>query len=107
MPLAENDDVVKAFPPDRTDQPFSICVLPRGARRRRSIANAHRSNSSYKNIAVSPIAIADQLWGSLFPAACFHDLIYDPFCARMRCDSKPYNLSPPIPHDQQAVEQSK
>src|SRR6266436_4623859 len=40
MPLAEHDNVVKAFPSDRTDQPFSISVLPWGARRRRSIANA-------------------------------------------------------------------
>jgi hypothetical protein len=28
MSLAENDNVVKAFPSDRTDQPFSKCVLP-------------------------------------------------------------------------------
>jgi hypothetical protein len=39
--LAEHNNVVKAFPADRTDQPFSISILPRGARRRRSIANAH------------------------------------------------------------------
>jgi hypothetical protein len=62
--------------------------LPWGARRRRSIANAHRSNSSYKNIAVSAIPIADQILGSLFPAACFQDLICDLFCARMRCDAQ-------------------
>src|SRR6266852_1810020 len=34
--LAEYNDVVKAFPSDRTDQPFSISILPRGARQRRS-----------------------------------------------------------------------
>ncbi len=75
MPLTENDNVIKTLPSDRTDEPFSISVLPWGARRRRSIANAHRSKSSYKNIAVSPIPIADQILGSLFPAACFRDLI--------------------------------
>jgi hypothetical protein len=26
--FAEHDDVVEAFPPDRTDQPFGIPVLP-------------------------------------------------------------------------------
>src|SRR6476619_6731727 len=41
MPLAEENNMVKALPPDRTDQPFSICVLPWRARRRRSITNAH------------------------------------------------------------------
>jgi hypothetical protein len=41
--LAEHNNVVKAFPADRTDQPFSISILPRGARRRRSIATIDRS----------------------------------------------------------------
>ena len=27
--LAEHNNVVKAFPSDRTDQPFSISILPR------------------------------------------------------------------------------
>jgi hypothetical protein len=34
--LAEHNNVVKAFPADRTDQPFSRSILLRGARRRRS-----------------------------------------------------------------------
>jgi hypothetical protein len=39
--LIEPNNVVKAFPADRADQHFSIAILPRGARRRWSIANAH------------------------------------------------------------------
>jgi hypothetical protein len=35
--LAEYNNVVKAFPSDRTDQPFSISILPRGARRRETL----------------------------------------------------------------------
>jgi hypothetical protein len=31
MPLAEQDNVVKAFQSDRADQPFSISILPWGA----------------------------------------------------------------------------
>jgi len=73
--LAENDNVVKTFPSDRTDQPLSICVLPWGARRCRSITNAHRSKSSDQDFTIGPIAIADQIAGSLFPAACFRDLL--------------------------------
>jgi hypothetical protein len=30
--LAEHNNVVQAFPADRSDQPFSISILPRGAR---------------------------------------------------------------------------
>src|SRR5882757_2355785 len=33
LPLAEHDNVVKTFPPDRTDRPFTISVLPRRSRR--------------------------------------------------------------------------
>ena len=50
---------------DRTDQSFSIAVLPWGTRRRRSIANAHGSKSSDEDLAIGPISITDQIAGSL------------------------------------------
>src|SRR5260370_21675948 len=50
--LAEHNNVVKAFPSDRTDQPFSICVLPRGTRRCWSVANAYRSESADKDLTI-------------------------------------------------------
>src|ERR1700722_4183150 len=80
--LAEYNNVVKAFPPDRTDQPFSISILPRGARRRRSIANAHRSKPSDEDLTIGPVPVTNEIAGSLFPAAGFRDLICDPFCER-------------------------
>src|SRR6202158_49793 len=107
VPLSEHNNVVKAFPSDRTDQPFGISILPRGAWRRWSVANAHRSKSSDEELTKDPVPIADQIAGSLFPAACFRELICHPFCGRMRCDAKPKNLPPARPHDQQAVEQTK
>ena len=39
VPLSEHNNVVKAFPSDRTDQPFGVSILPRGAWRRWSVAN--------------------------------------------------------------------
>jgi hypothetical protein len=39
--LAEHDNVVEAFPSDRTDQPFGMSVSPWGTRRGRLITNAH------------------------------------------------------------------
>src|SRR5271155_1378734 len=105
--LSEHNNVVKAFPADRTDQPFSISILPRGAWRRRSIANAHRSESADKDLTISAVPVTNVIAGSLFPPACFRDLICDPFCGRMRCDAKPQNMSPAVPHDQQSLEQAK
>src|SRR5246500_3086916 len=105
--LAVYNNVVKAFPSERTRQPFSISILPRGARRRRSIANAYRSESADKDLTIGPVPVTDEIARSLFPPACFRDLICDPFCGWMRCDAKPQNMSPAVPHDQQSIEQAK
>src|SRR5260370_16777011 len=105
VPLSEHNNVVKAFPSDRTDQPFGISILPRGAWRRWSVANAHRSKPSDEDIAIGQIAIADQIVGNLFPAACFRDLICNPFCGRMRCDAHPSDLPSPVPHLPQPLNQ--
>src|SRR6266852_2231034 len=105
--LAEHNNVVKAFPSDRTDQPYSICVLPRGTRRCWSVANAYRSKSTDKDLTIGPVPVTNEIAGSLFPPACLRDLICDPFCGWMRCDAKPQNMSPTVPHDQQSIEQAK
>src|ERR1700682_1737886 len=105
--LAEHNNVVKAFPSDRTDQPFSISILPRGTRRRWSVANAHRSKSTDRDLTIGPVPVTNQIARSLFPTAGFRDLICDPFCGWMRCDAKPQNMSPAVPHDQQSLEQAK
>src|SRR3979490_1553188 len=105
--LAEHNNVVKAFPSDRTDQPFSISVLPRGARRCWSVANAYRSESADKDLTIGPVPVTNEIAGGLFPPAYFRALICDPFCGWMRCDAKPQNMSPAVPHDQQSIEQAK
>src|ERR1700687_3456686 len=87
--LAEYNYVVKAFPSDRTDQPFSISILPRGTRRCWSVANAHRSKSTDKDLTIGPVPLTNEIAGSLFPTACFRELICNPFCGRMRYDAKP------------------
>ncbi len=107
MAFAEYNDVVNAFPSDRTDQPFGICVLPRGTRRCWPVANAYRSESADKDLTIGPIPVTDEIARSLFPPACFRDLICNPFCRWMRCDAKPQNMSPTVPHDQQSIEQAK
>src|SRR6202045_1754517 len=105
--LAKYNNVVKAFPSDRTDQPFGICVLPRGTRRCWPVANAYRSESADKDLTIGPVPVTNEIARSLFPPACFRDLICDPFCSWMRCDAKPQNMSPAVPHDQQSIEQAK
>src|ERR1700759_861324 len=105
--LAQGDNLVKAFQADRADHPFSICVLPRGAGGCWSVANAYRSQSAIKDLTIGRVPVTNEIAGSLLPPACFRDLICDPFCGWMRCDAKPQNMSPAVPHDQQSIEQAK
>jgi hypothetical protein len=84
-----------------------MLVLPWRTRRCWSITNAHGSKSSDVDLTITPIPIPDQIAGSLFPAASFRDLICDPFCDRMRGDTNPQYLSSAVPHNQQAIEQTK
>src|SRR6202030_2240756 len=71
------------------------------------IADAYRSESADKNLAISAVPVTNEIAGSLFPTACFRDLICDPFCSGVSCDVKPQNLSSAVPHDQQSIEQAK
>jgi hypothetical protein len=52
MPLAEHDNVVKTFPPDRTDRSFTISVLPRRSQRGWPIPNAHRPKAADEDVSV-------------------------------------------------------
>src|SRR5258708_8303365 len=97
--LTEHNDVVKACPSDRTDQPFGISVLPRGARRCRPVTNAHLSKSSDEDLTIGPIPFTDQVAGALFPTPCVRELLCPPFPRALRCNAKPPLLSPALPHD--------
>src|SRR6201996_9635566 len=67
VPLAEHDNVVKAFPADRTDRPFTISVLPRRSRRGWPIPDAHRPNAADEDVAVDSIAVTDDVSRRYFP----------------------------------------
>jgi hypothetical protein len=60
-----HNNVVKAFPSDRTDQPFSICVLPWGTRRCRPVANGHGSKSADEDLAIGPVPITNEIAGDI------------------------------------------
>jgi len=61
MPLAEHDNVVKTFPPDRTDRPFTISVLPRRSRRGWPIPNAHRPKAADEDVTVDGVAVTNDV----------------------------------------------
>src|SRR5262249_56656464 len=73
----------------------------------RMIANTKRTNASDEYVAVTSIPIADQITRELLPTTGRRQLVGDPFRRWVRCDAKPQDLSPAVPHDQQSVEQSE
>src|SRR5947207_14706440 len=67
MPLAENDNVVKTLPPDRTERPFTISVLPRRSRRGWPIPNAHRPKAADEDVTVDGVAVTNDVSRRYFP----------------------------------------
>jgi hypothetical protein len=45
VPLAEHDDMIKTFPSDRADQPFSMSILPWRPRRGWPVTNGYRTKT--------------------------------------------------------------
>jgi hypothetical protein len=66
-----------------------------------------KSNPTYEYLAVSAIAVPDQVTRDLLPATRFGQLIGDPFGRWTRGDPKPQDLPAAIAHDQQPIEQSE
>ena len=57
----EDDQVVEAFPTDRSDDSFGIGVLSGTTRRDRSVADAHRPQTLLACAAISTVAITDKI----------------------------------------------
>src|SRR5258705_5838400 len=76
MPLAEHDNVVKTFPPDRTDRPFTISVLPRRSRRGWSIPNAHRPKAADEDVTVDGVAVTNDVSRRYFPIFLAREAIW-------------------------------
>jgi hypothetical protein len=78
MALAEDDDVIEAFPADRADQSLRMPVLPGRPRRRRVIAYAHGGKTLRDRLAVASVTVPDHVVWCLFPRERICDLTSDP-----------------------------
>ena len=61
MSFAEDDDMVKTFPPDRANQPFRMAILPWRSRRGRPITNAHGAKPPFEYFAIDTVVIAEDV----------------------------------------------
>src|SRR5947208_1414597 len=79
MLLAEDNDVIKAVPPDRADQPFAVAVLPWRSRGGRPIADAHRAKPPEEHRAICAVSIANKVAWPILPSAGLGNLPGQPF----------------------------
>jgi hypothetical protein len=89
MRLAQDNDVVHTFTPDRSDQPFGKAILPRRGWRGRLVPDAHGAQSACDNTPIDPIPIADEVVRSLIPGKGLRYLTCNPFGRRICCDVDP------------------
>jgi hypothetical protein len=71
MPPAEHDNVVKTFPPDRTDRPFTISVLPRRSRRGWPIPNTHRPKAADDDVTIDGVTVTNDVSRRYLPTIGF------------------------------------
>src|ERR1700722_1156574 len=107
MPLAEHDNVVETFPPDRTDRPFTISVLPRRSRRGWPIPNAHRPKAADEDVTVDGVAVTNDVSRRCFPTIGLGELVRNPFRRWVRGHSQPQDVAAIVLQYQQPVEPSE
>src|SRR6266700_7882353 len=105
MHLAQDNDVVRTFTPDRSDQPFGKAILPRRGWCDRLVPDANGAQSARDDATIDPVAIADEVVRSLIPGKCLRYLTCNPFCRRICCDADPDQFSAVEPDDDKGVEQ--
>src|SRR5438128_3575590 len=61
MAFAQHNDVVETIPPDRTDEPLRISILPWRPCRDRTAPYAHCSKTPGNDIAIDAITVANDI----------------------------------------------
>src|SRR5258708_971418 len=105
MCLAQDNDVVHTFTPDRSDQPFDKAILPRRGWCGRLVPDSHGTQSACDDGAVDPIAVSDHVTGSPVPRKRLGYLTCNPLCCRAGCDVDPREVPTIEPHDDEGIEQ--
>src|SRR5262249_26554982 len=105
MCFAPDDEMVDAFAPDRSDQPFSEAILPRRSRSNGLIPDAHGTQTACDDGAVDAIPIANNELRGLVPRESFAELARDPVSGRICSYVDPDEVSPVQPNDDEGVEQ--
>jgi hypothetical protein len=93
MRLAQDDEMVHALAPDGSDQPFGKAILPRRGWCSGLIPDAHGAQSAFRDGAVDPIPIANEIFRGIIPRKCLRYLTRNPFRRRVCRDVDPDEIS--------------
>ena len=74
----EHDQMISALAPDRSNQAFSISVLPRREERRGSVPDTHCSYPSLERATKCSVIVTDEIFGRRVPRECFGDSTRQP-----------------------------
>src|SRR5260370_1369097 len=83
MGLAQDEDMIEAFSPDRADEPFHMPVLPGRAGGGWAVAYTHRRKALRYRLTVGPISVSDHVVWCFIPREGIGDLTGDPLRRRM------------------------
>ena len=78
MHLAQDNDVVQALTPDRSDQPFGKAILPGRGWCGRLVPDAHGAQPACDDGTIDAIPVADHVARSFIPRECLCDLALQP-----------------------------
>jgi hypothetical protein len=107
MLFVEDDDVIKAISPGRSDQPFRESILPGRSSRYRAVPYAHGCEAPNERVTIGAISITNDIAWRFAPTAGFCQLTGDPFRTRMCGHSQPQKLPSRMPQDQKSIQLPK
>ena len=93
MPRTEDQNMIQAVTPQRSNQPFRIWVLPGRTRRYWSVSDPHRPNPSLEDWTVCAVIVAHQIGRCCLPRKGLDNLLRQPLRGRMPGHGKPQQLS--------------
>src|ERR1700722_1438559 len=104
MRLAQDNHMIDALTPDRSDQPFGKAILPRRGWCSGLVPDAHGTQSARDDNAVDSIPISDHIAGSHVPGKRLGYLTCNPLRRRVGCDVNPDEISAIKAYNHEAVE---
>src|SRR4030088_3572688 len=105
MRLAQDNHMIDALAPDRSNQPFGKAILPRRGWCNGLVPDAHGTQSARDDNAVDSIPISDHIARSHVPGKRLGYLTCNPLRRRVGCDVNPDEISAIKPYNHEAVEQ--